>query len=53
MGCFQALEVLKIASGQVCILLTPPIAHSTFFGHFVALHQDYLLSHLDASTETC
>lgn len=24
MGCFQALEVLKIASGQVCILSAPP-----------------------------
>lgn len=28
------------------------ISHSTFFGKFVALHQDFLLSHLDESAIT-
>lgn len=30
MGCFQALEVLKIASGQGCILSNPPCTYTTF-----------------------
>lgn len=30
MGCFQALEVLKIASGQGCILSAAPCTYTTF-----------------------
>lgn len=56
MGCFQALEVLKIASGQGCILyfsvphsnlLKPPLCH------FVSLFWFLLPSHCDTSTVKC
>lgn len=49
MGCFQALEVLKIASGQGCILSSPPCTCTTFVpaALCVAFEQDFLLIHME------
>lgn len=58
MGCFQALEVLKLASGQGCILWFPipnsHFAYCVYLGRYaVALHQYFLPSHWDESTMKC
>lgn len=44
MGCFQALEVLKIASGQGCILYLPNffVTDKALFGYVDSLHQFFL-----------
>lgn len=54
MGCFQALEVLKIASGQACILyLSTTLSHFTYrtlLCLFVSLFQSILPCHWDMPT---
>lgn len=54
MGCFQALEVLKIASGQTCILFFPfpfQLVETSLAIFFLCFH--FLPSHCDISVIKC
>lgn len=50
MGCFQALEVLKIASGKVCILLIP-LFQTVPFCIMLLTQGVFLQSHVIISTK--
>lgn len=53
MGCFQALEVLKIASGKVCILSIPPLFKQYLFVFCRLTQGIFLLSHVIVLQRNC